>query len=145
MGTKDSTVEILATALAIDKTSVDSAEFEATLAQALGETIAPTVNAKGTASDRARQMLTRAVENRSSRLTLGETLGEGGMGLVRSAKQADLGRDVAVKTLRPEIPMKMASPSLFLNALKGRSGLGSSGTRKRSRHALARPIYSSGT
>lgn len=35
-------------------------------------------------------------------IDLGETLGEGGMGLVRLGKQRSLGREVAVKTLRPE-------------------------------------------
>jgi serine/threonine-protein kinase len=105
----------MATALAIDKTIHDDS-FQATLAVAISETIAPTVDAKGTASDRARQMLCRAVENRSNRLTLGETLGEGGMGLVLSAKQSDLGREVAVKTLRPEIDSSQAVVAMLQEA-----------------------------
>jgi len=115
MGAKETTAEMLATAIGLDQTVADG-EFEATLASALGDTIAPTVNARGTASDRARQMLTRAVENRRDRLTLGETLGEGGMGLVRSAKQADLGREVAVKTLRPEMASHQAVVAMLQEA-----------------------------
>ncbi len=90
--------------------------YETKLAEVACETIAPTVDARGTASDRARQMLTRAVENRTSRLVLGETLGEGGMGLVLSAKQADLGRNVAVKTLRPEMATGQAVVAMLQEA-----------------------------
>lgn len=38
-----------------------------------------------------------------ARLVLGAVLGEGGMGLVRSATQTELGRQVAVKSVRPDI------------------------------------------
>lgn len=38
----------------------------------------------------------------SPQLRMGETLGQGGMGVVRRAEQRSVGRPVAVKTLRPE-------------------------------------------
>ena len=37
------------------------------------------------------------------RLEIGATLGQGGMGIVRSAEQVPLGRKVAIKSLRPEL------------------------------------------
>jgi serine/threonine-protein kinase len=43
-----------------------------------------------------------ASHNVVSGIDFGETLGEGGMGLVRLATQRSLGREVAVKTLKPE-------------------------------------------
>ena len=45
-----------------------------------------------------------AVLDGPERLALGETLGEGGMGTVRHGFQTNLGRAVAVKTLRDETP-----------------------------------------
>lgn len=115
MASQESLIEMMKTAMAIDHTLVEE-EYEATLAIALGETIAPTVDARGTASGRAKQMLARASQNRTGRLALGETLGEGGMGLVLSAKQADLGRNVAVKTLRPEVATEEAVVAILQEA-----------------------------
>jgi len=43
-----------------------------------------------------------ATEAAGAELELGETIGEGGMGLIRSAVQVPLARDVAVKSVRPE-------------------------------------------
>ncbi|HHH27519.1 MAG TPA: hypothetical protein ENK57_04095 [Polyangiaceae bacterium] len=45
------------------------------------------------------QELTRA--GAAEAFEIGQTLGEGGMGFVRSARQKSVGRTVAVKTLQP--------------------------------------------
>lgn len=71
-----------------------------TLAGIMKQTVPPTFDMKLPAADRASIMLDRVVS--AHRLEMGETLGEGGMGIVRSARQADLGRDVAVKMLHKE-------------------------------------------
>ncbi len=48
-------------------------------------------------------------------MDLGPTLGTGGMGVIRLARQSDLGREVAVKTLRPE---RRQSESAMLSMLR---------------------------
>lgn len=55
----------------------------------------------------------------ASGLGLGPVLGQGGMGLVRSARQASLDREVAVKTLRPDVPRGAARKLLEEARLTG--------------------------
>ena len=48
---------------------------------------------------------------------MGKTIGEGGMGVVRAAKQLSLGREVAVKSLRREQATPAAIHKLLQEAL----------------------------
>ncbi len=52
----------------------------------------------------------------ASGLVMGATIGEGGMGIVRTATQRSLGRNVAVKTLRPEMKSEQATLRLLREA-----------------------------
>ena len=52
----------------------------------------------------------------TAKLVLGDTLGRGGMGLVRLADQRSLGRKVAVKTLRPECVDEAATQNMMHEA-----------------------------
>ncbi|MEO1271220.1 MAG: hypothetical protein AAFX99_24275, partial [Myxococcota bacterium] len=47
--------------------------------------------------------LTKGDKGHAPHFELGEVLGEGGTGVVRKARQAALGRDVAIKTLRRQL------------------------------------------
>jgi eukaryotic-like serine/threonine-protein kinase len=76
-------------------------------ARALGDK--PTLNTLG-ARGRAR------IEPRSG-LELGKTLGQGGMGVVREAKQLALDRDVAVKTVQPKLQSELTTRMLLQEAL----------------------------
>src|SRR4051812_40942704 len=81
--------------------SADSfAELARTVAQNARSTIEPPTMRADSIGRRAIADLEVAI---AGGLALEETLGEGGMGLVRLATQRSLGRRVAVKTLRTEV------------------------------------------
>ncbi|HEX2677203.1 MAG TPA: serine/threonine-protein kinase, partial [Polyangiales bacterium] len=69
-----------------------------------------------TATLAARRSVPPRIEPRSG-LELGPTLGQGGMGVVRSAKQLALDRDVAVKTVQPKLASELATRMLLQEAL----------------------------
>jgi serine/threonine-protein kinase len=76
-----------------------------TIQQSPGSTIVPGLHAPDTAGRRALaviQQLSRSGPTASAQLTTGETIGEGGMGVVRLGEQVALGRTVAIKTLKPD-------------------------------------------
>lgn len=70
-----------------------------------------------TVSDRAKGAAARAEIPARSGLELGELLGQGGMGVVRQAKQLALDRDVAVKTIQPSLASEAATRMLLQEAL----------------------------
>jgi len=67
-------------------------------------TIVPPKHPVATAGRQAYEVLQRLADGRSThdRLEYTDTLGEGGMGVVRLANQQAIGRKVAVKSLRPD-------------------------------------------
>ena len=79
-----------------------------TLEQRPQGTIVPATPSVGTTGQRALDAvgqlhgLTADPSSPSARLIFGETLGQGGMGIVRSGTQTSLDRNVAVKTLKPD-------------------------------------------
>ena len=83
-------------------------------------TIEPQRFGASTAGRRALEVLERlghvATDTGDGRLVLEETLGEGGMGIVRLGTQVALGRKVAVKTLRPEVVEQAATLKLLREA-----------------------------
>ena len=77
------------------------AVFADTLTHHPRATIEPGADAGDTAEKRAMAVLARVSLGTGSGLELAHTLGEGGMGVVRLGTQVALGRDVAVKSLKP--------------------------------------------
>lgn len=86
----------------------DTLVFDKTLAHNPGETIVP-LQSDGTQSDGAESELGGLSAGPNLALQIGATIGEGGMGVVRTAFQTNLGREVAVKSLRTE---KLAAASI---------------------------------
>ncbi len=110
---RDAAIQWLETAKSVDGLSTGSGHA-VTIAGFMQQTIPPTINMREPAVDRAAVMLKRV--GKSQRLQMGETLGEGGMGIVRSARQADLGRNVAVKTLKKGAGSEAAVLSMLREA-----------------------------
>ncbi|NOY91449.1 MAG: serine/threonine protein kinase [Deltaproteobacteria bacterium] len=86
-----------------------------TIEQAPSSTIEPVVGAD-TAGRQALEVLRKLRGAEFERLRPGVTLGQGGMGIVKLAEQVALGRDVAVKSLRPEFTTDAAILSLLREA-----------------------------
>ena len=85
-----------------------------TLASAPRDTIVPAA-AADTGGRRAVAALEQLAAG-GTRLSPIETLGQGGMGVVRLAEQVALGRKVAVKTLRPDRATEAATLDLLREA-----------------------------
>jgi len=97
----------------------DFADVAATIAANPRSTIEPAQRASADAMGRrALQELGAARDERgiTSGLDLEQTIGEGGMGIVRLATQRSLGRKVAVKTLRPAARNEVATLRLLREA-----------------------------
>jgi serine/threonine-protein kinase len=83
--------------------------------QTMGATARSGVASAGLAYDTLKRMgAVLAPDPR--RLALGSKLGAGGMGLVQSAEQVALGREVAVKTVKPEVKTALAELELLREA-----------------------------
>lgn len=89
-----------------------------TVAHDPGSTIEPARARSSAAGKRALAGLDgeRSETGIAGGLDMGATIGEGGMGIVRTATQRSLGRKVAVKTLRPEVKSEQATLRLLREA-----------------------------
>lgn len=122
-GSKRGGTELLPTlspeelARTLEMTPVRLAQLEDTVAQNPGSTIEPENPSLDSIGRRAVAGLGEArTQKIAEGLALGSTLGEGGMGLVRLATQRSLGRQVAVKTLKPEARSDRATLRLLREA-----------------------------
>lgn len=101
----------------LEMTPVRFAEIEDTVAQSPRSTIEPTQVHLDSVGRRAVEGLGEArAQKIAEGLALGQTLGEGGMGLVRVATQRSLGRQVAVKTLKADVKSERATLRLLREA-----------------------------
>jgi hypothetical protein len=94
-------------------------DFAQTIAQNPNSTIEPAQHGSpDTQGRRALELLGAQREERgiTSGLDIERTIGEGGMGIVRLATQRSLGRQVAVKTLRPDVKSEAATLRLLREA-----------------------------
>jgi serine/threonine-protein kinase len=95
-----------------------AADHEPTLRDAPRESIVPAAR-PSTGGSRALALLeelARLAPGDSAQLRTGDTIGEGGMGIIRLAEQVALGRTVAVKTLKPNRRSREATLDLLREA-----------------------------
>ncbi len=99
---------------------VGTLEYAETIPGALDATIEPTRRLSEQAAqgvlEALTQLISRGGHELEPRFQLGEILGQGGMGLVRLARQVALDRDVAVKALRPSKRSPEATADLLQEA-----------------------------
>ena len=99
---------------------VGALDYAETLPSDVGETIQPTRRiSEETAQDALEvlsELIARGGHDLAPRYHVGEPLGEGGMGLVSLAHQIALDRDVAVKSVRPNIRTHTATAELLQEA-----------------------------
>lgn len=98
---------------------MDVSGIENTIAQNPASTIEPAD--RSAVDTHGRQAVVDLGEQRNEQgiakgLALGDTIGEGGMGIVRSATQRSLGRRVAVKTLKTNVKSDQATLRLLREA-----------------------------
>jgi serine/threonine-protein kinase len=102
----------------VERTVAALKEHGETVERSPGSTIVPARSGARTAEQRLLELVARAgprpSDDAGGTLAMGETLGEGAMGVVRSAVQLTLARKVAVKTLRASGPFEDTEGSLKL-------------------------------